>query len=136
MLTQRYAADFDLDPVLLKDDPPENRSEQFPKLLRAHRRQTQGKLFRRGEESARNFGPFSGKVQPIEDLSVGFQKGEELLGDSVFQFLRRHPRRARCFVRRVLDGKLRDIIAISSTSSDCERWRVAVALLVFNQPRQ
>ena len=77
MLTQCYAADFDLDPVLLTDDPPENRSEQFPKLLRAHRRQTQGKLFRRGEESARNFGPFSGKVQPIEDFGVGFEKGED-----------------------------------------------------------
>jgi len=62
LLPQLQAVDFDLDPVLLKDDPPKNRSQQFPKLLRALGGETQGKLFRRGEQSARNCGPFTGKA--------------------------------------------------------------------------
>ena len=77
-----------------------------------------------------------GCAQSIEYLAIRFQEFLKSFRDSTFDLVRRQTSRSLALARRVLNGILRDVVAIPSSALDRKRRGEAIPFPIFDQTRQ
>jgi hypothetical protein len=129
---QFLPAEHNLDTVLLNGHTPKESTEDVTKVIRGERGQARRKFLGSDDQVSSTGWTLIFCAEPVEYVCVGFQERDKLFDDATFKFMRRHSGRTIALARGVLDGKLRDIVTITPTSLDGERWCETVACSIFD----